>query len=646
VLRFEPLEDRALLDGGTLHGVVTSPNVGIPDNGGNVNMAVALSGAPADAVISGVSVHYTVAHPNVGDLQVWLTAFYGGAWHDHLWLWDRAGGGQDNIDETESGLNTWDGASPNQAWYLVARDEAAGATGYLDSFEIWVDYDVPEPLPAITEGRLAYHSYTDYGVDGELHVWDFASNAADSRAEQTVNARVQYAMNPQLSGNGRYLVLMGVDRQLAKAWPNLDVFIYDFRNDTVTNLSESLVSTGFLTAGADWIDEDPSFDPTSLSIAFKRRSGGSSDLWSMKLDGTATTPIALTRLTNTPSVEESGPKFSPDGETIVCWVGGGASSWIGSLPAAGGAVTLVVDNADKQDYYPSYWQAGRIIYTSWDTDGGGDDDIRVRDLASRTDAFGLGGFHSAAEDSDAFAISPTLVGFSTVNGSADNTWRLWYGDPTTGAVQAFPFKTADKHDLGGSYTSHFVNYVPGPERSELPGDYNFNYVVDAADYSVWRDTLGSTVDLRADGSGAVVGVPDGVVDQLDYDFWKAHFGNVLGAGGGALAEPVAAVASVLASQPPALPGVGLELRYEMFGADRSDIAENPPAEPGADGRVVTAATSDAQRVEALLAWLTARTAPKSRDDGAILFAIDDATGDVGEVCTVFDRVFDLLGSEG
>src|SRR5262249_5761235 len=44
----------------------------------------------------------------------------------------------------------------------------------------------------------------------------------------------------------------------------------------------------------------------------------------------------------------------------------------------------------------------------------------------------------------------------------------------------------------------------------VPGDYNGNGIVDAADFTVWRDTLGSTTDLRADGDS------DGIVNQLDY----------------------------------------------------------------------------------------------------------------------------------
>ena len=63
----------------------------------------------------------------------------------------------------------------------------------------------------------------------------------------------------------------------------------------------------------------------------------------------------------------------------------------------------------------------------------------------------------------------------------------------------------------------------------LIGDYDHDGVVDAADYTVWRDTLDSTTDLAADGNG------NGTVDYGDYEVWKSNFGNQLGSGAGASA---------------------------------------------------------------------------------------------------------------
>jgi hypothetical protein len=62
----------------------------------------------------------------------------------------------------------------------------------------------------------------------------------------------------------------------------------------------------------------------------------------------------------------------------------------------------------------------------------------------------------------------------------------------------------------------------------LPGDYNVNGVVDAADYVVWQGMLGDTGrGLAADGTGPS-GVPDEIVDALDYGLWRANFGATLG----------------------------------------------------------------------------------------------------------------------
>ncbi len=58
---------------------------------------------------------------------------------------------------------------------------------------------------------------------------------------------------------------------------------------------------------------------------------------------------------------------------------------------------------------------------------------------------------------------------------------------------------------------------------ELPGDYNRDGMVDAADYTVWRDVLGATVPYfsLADGDG------NGVISGVDYQVWRSHFGESL-----------------------------------------------------------------------------------------------------------------------
>jgi hypothetical protein len=65
----------------------------------------------------------------------------------------------------------------------------------------------------------------------------------------------------------------------------------------------------------------------------------------------------------------------------------------------------------------------------------------------------------------------------------------------------------------------------------VPGDYNGNGIVDAADFTVWRDHLGQTFQLTNEDPDNL----DGQVTSADYDFWKAHFGES-GAGSGALAN--------------------------------------------------------------------------------------------------------------
>ncbi len=81
---------------------------------------------------------------------------------------------------------------------------------------------------------------------------------------------------------------------------------------------------------------------------------------------------------------------------------------------------------------------------------------------------------------------------------------------------------------GGRYeetTITAARLIPG-----LPGDYNLDGTVDAADYVVWRKTNGS---------------------QTDYNVWRSHFGHPPGSGSGttvraAVPEPATLVLLMLA----------------------------------------------------------------------------------------------------
>jgi hypothetical protein len=81
------------------------------------------------------------------------------------------------------------------------------------------------------------------------------------------------------------------------------------------------------------------------------------------------------------------------------------------------------------------------------------------------------------------------------------------------------------------------NYIP-PDVSALQGDYNLDGTVDAADYVVWRATLGDTVAAfsGADGNG------NGVIDQPDRQIWQTNFGA-------AMPSRASAVAAALPAEP-------------------------------------------------------------------------------------------------
>jgi uncharacterized protein YjbI with pentapeptide repeats len=125
-------------------------------------------------------------------------------------------------------------------------------------------------------------------------------------------------------------------------------------------------------------------------------------------------------------------------------------------------------------------------------------------------------------------VPVTLSGFLTLAFSSnvrisDQIGRTiqvfnWTGVTPSGALSIVSPYQWDTSQL---YSTGTIKLLSATSAS---GDMNGDGMVDAADYTVWRDNLGKAgAGLAADVSGWN-GLPDGVVDHSDFDFWKANFG--------------------------------------------------------------------------------------------------------------------------
>jgi uncharacterized protein DUF4886 len=113
-----------------------------------------------------------------------------------------------------------------------------------------------------------------------------------------------------------------------------------------------------------------------------------------------------------------------------------------------------------------------------------------------------------------------------------------------------------KSTVGNTYTGAVTGNISGASQvmllqqratdvtnatAGMPGDYNRDGIVDAADYLVWRHTFGSPTSLPGDNTAGV--------GADDYDRWRMHFGNASDGRGFAavsVPEPMAANCAVMA----------------------------------------------------------------------------------------------------
>jgi RHS repeat-associated protein len=155
----------------------SSTALSIPDTGASVNSAISVSGAPTNAKITGMDIHFSANHPRSSDLDIKLSSTLGGV-NGVYHLWSNEGGTAPNPSKTVTGVSTFNGLSPNGTWNLVLRDTVNGSAGSLVEWWVTIYYN--------SENGTGYTTYstdstildpqtngTDQDGDGYMETFQF-----------------------------------------------------------------------------------------------------------------------------------------------------------------------------------------------------------------------------------------------------------------------------------------------------------------------------------------------------------------------------------------------------------------------------------------------------------------------------------------
>jgi autotransporter-associated beta strand protein len=139
----------------------------------------------------------------------------------------------------------------------------------------------------------------------------------------------------------------------------------------------------------------------------------------------------------------------------------------------------------------------------------------------------INGDQSSATGLSTVSAGATLGGFGTLGGALTSSGTVAPGDGVGTLTVMGNYSQSSTAtlaiEIGGTAPGAFdvLTVVEGTDTGPIAGDYNEDNVVNAADYTVWRDHLGQTFQLPNEGDD----VSPGMVDRDDYDFWKENFGD-------------------------------------------------------------------------------------------------------------------------
>jgi hypothetical protein len=200
-------------------------------------------------------------------------------------------------------------------------------------------------------------------------------------------------------------------------------------------------------------------------------------------------------------------------------VGGQQGLWLRAFENGDATMSQTVPGVPGGDYTFSAW-------SFWETGYSGADPLSNTQTLMRLE------FLDAA---NAVIGTPLTLDLRAAGQMNDASWRQYMLEGTSPAGTAnvrVSVAGIGMMDTGINPQSAFFDDLSLDLAVEgVPGDYNGNGTVDAADYVLWRNNGPLQNEVATPGS----------VTQEDYDVWRARFGNVAGAASGNL---LAAGASV------------------------------------------------------------------------------------------------------
>jgi hypothetical protein len=172
----------------------------------------------------------------------------------------------------------------------------------------------------------------------------------------------------------------------------------------------------------------------------------------------------------------------------------------------------------------------------------------------------------------------------------------------------------------------------------LPGDYNRNDVVDAADYVLWRKTLGTTgipPYSGADGSG------NGQIGPEDYGVWTAHFGELYPTGAGDVAATDFAESVDNLNLVEEMDGARDAVLLPWQAGVASGLATGPRREGASSGTSPTSARN-VTHDDALIAWLASTSTVRNEETWTGTLA--NKSADAEEFVSLLDAPPSLTGA--